>query len=251
MLRLFVLLFLFISAFTLKSAEQIRLFIPGLNTVSQSNVNVFVSSIENGVPCPIEYTNILENTNLFTSKQQNILRAIFTKYANVTTNSGPQGTRLASLVKTNFVIEGAYNRSAKVENWIARYDYTNSEDHEVITIGRSLRAEFRNKFNDGYDVFFNRTGSGTLLGFAEVKRGELDGILVEFNDGHSQGTSWNFRRADFSEARLFEYKQFNKGFVLGRYFMWNPSDGRLLIHAEFKEPYDWKKNYHPMPMRQK
>jgi hypothetical protein len=224
--------------------QEQRLIIPGLDPASQSNVVITVCDFYGGQPCPLEYTNMLSNTNLFTPKEQKLIEGIFVKYKNVTTNSGPLDTVLIGLYKTNFIIK-AMDRTAGVENWIARYQYTNSEAYEEITIGKSLSARFRTKSNDGYNMYFNRTGSGTMLGFTEIKQDLINGVLAEFEDAHPQGVDWNFRRADFSNSRLFEYRQYTNGMVFGKYLMWNLRNGNLSIEAEFKEPYDWKKNYRP------
>lgn len=43
-------------------------------------------------PCPPEYVNITSNTNLFTPTEQMRIRMLRSKYSNVTTNIGPEGT---------------------------------------------------------------------------------------------------------------------------------------------------------------
>jgi hypothetical protein len=220
-----------------------RLVIPGLDPESQSNVVVTVCDIfGEGQYCPPKYTNLLSNTNLFTLEQQKTIREAFVKYKNVTINSGPPGTVLGSLYKTNFVIKAMY-RTGAVENWVARYQYTNSDDYDEVTIGKSLSARFRTKSKDGYNLYFNRTGDGTLLDFIEVKHDLTCGLLARFMDMHAQGFAWDYRLADFSNSRLAEYRQYTNGMVLGKYLLWNVLNGNLLIEAEFKEPYDWRKHY--------
>lgn len=218
-----------------------RFIIPGLETVSQSNVVVTVCDFNRGHPCPLEYTNVLSNTNLFTAKEQEVIKDVFVKYKNVTTNSGPLGTVPVSLYKTNFVIK-VVDTTVEVEKWVARFQYTNSEAYEELTIGKSLSAKFRTKSNDGYNVYFNRVGNATELRFMEIKHDSINGLLAAFVDTHEHGTNWDYRRANFADRRLTEYRQYTNGMVLGKYFMWNPQNGNLFIQAVFKEPYDWKKN---------
>jgi hypothetical protein len=223
-----------------------RLVIPGLDPESQTNVAIVVCDpFGEGQPCPVKYTNLLSNTNLFTLEQQETIRDAFAKYKNVTTNSGPLGTVLNSLYSTNYVIRAAY-RTAAVEECVANFKYTNFDAHEEIRFGAGISAKYRNRSNDGYNVYFTRTGSGTILGFNEVKHDLISGVAARFWDMQAQGLNWDFRRADFSNSRLGEYKQCTNGMVLGKYFMWNVLTGNLLIEAEFKEPYNWRKHYREM-----
>ena len=239
------LLLLFAGNLFSQSNQAERLFIPLMDKESQSNVVVTVSDFGGiGKPCPPKYTNVLTNTNLFTLEQQKIINEVFVKYKNVTTNSGPPGTVLAGLYKTNFIVK-AMNETAKVEKWIARYQYTNSNAQEEISIGGSLSAKFRTTSNsaEGYNVYFNRTGGGTtLLTFGEVKQDLTSGLLARFEDIHEQGITWDCRLADFSNSYLTEYRQYSNGMVLGKFFMWNLQNGNLMMEAEFKKPYDWNKN---------
>ena len=112
-----------------------RLFIPFLEKESQSNVVVTFSDFVSRQSCPLKYTNVLSNTNLFSMEEQEIIRNIFVKYKNVTTNSGPPGTMLADLYKTNYVIK-TKNRTVDVENIIANFQYTNLDAHERIKLLR-------------------------------------------------------------------------------------------------------------------
>ena len=47
-----------------------------LDAASQSNVVVTVSDWDHPGPCPLKYTNVLSNTNLFTPAEQELLRAV-------------------------------------------------------------------------------------------------------------------------------------------------------------------------------
>ena len=215
-----------------------RLFVPYLDEESQSNVIVTVSGM--GQPCPLEYTNTLSNTNLFTLEQQKVIADVFIKYKNVTTNSGPPGTMLFALYRTNYAIN-VRNKTVEVEDCVADFKYTNFDAQEQVVMDRGgLSAKFRTKSNDGYNMYFIHTGNGTMLRFTEQKNGLANGVLAAFEDMHSQGTNWSFKLADFTDSRLTEYRHYTNGMVLGKFFMWNPRNGNLIIEAEFKEPYDWK-----------
>ena len=240
-------------AFNLFGTE--RLFIPFLDPASQSNVAVTVSAFGKGQSCPPEFTNSVSNTNLFTPEEQQMIRDIFVKYKNVTTNSGPPGTILINFYKTNFIAPplywvktNEYWRTHRTnEELISEFEYTNSESREQIRFGGGMLAVFTNKLNDGYNASFARTGSGTLLTISERKHGLHVGILARFDDLHPQGTSWDYRRADFSDAHLEEYMQMTNGMVLGKWLMWNPQDGSLMLEAESKEPYDWNNHRQMLP----
>jgi hypothetical protein len=237
---------LFISAERLfgQSNQTEKLFIPFLDKKSQINVIVTVSDFTTGQPCPLAYTNVLSNTNLFTDKEQKIIGEAFLKYKNVTTNSGPPGTALVDLYKTNFVIK-AVGRSFQVENWVANFQYTNFEAYETIFFGAGrsgVFAKFRTKFNDGYNASISRVGDGSTLRFTEVRQNLINGVLAEFVDIHAQGTTWDYTLADFSHSRLDEYRQCTNGMVFGKYLMWNPINNNLGLEAEFKKPFDFEKH---------
>ena len=238
---------LFLAAFCTLSAQtpprgqsnQARLFVPFLDRESQSNVNVSVDfSVEQ--PCPPEFTNVLSNTNLFTSEEQRLIKEVFAKYKNVATNSGPPGSVLTDLHQTNYIIQ-AVGGSFKAEDWIAKFQYTNSDAYEVITFSGGVLARFRNGAKDGYNVSFVRTGGGTLLSFSQVKHDLPNGPFVRLSDLHPQGTTWDYRLANFDGSHLLEYNQQTNGMVLGKYLMWNPN-GKVMLEADFKEPYDLQKH---------
>jgi hypothetical protein len=218
-----------------------RFYIPYLDEESQSNVIVAISGT--GQLCPLEYTNTVSNTNLLTSIEQNLIQEIFVKYKNVTTNSGLPGAVLTDFYETNNIVR-AMNRTFKIQNWVSNFQYTNSRDHEIVILGKGgLLAKFRNKSKDGYNVSFVSTGDGTMLRFSEEKDDSLNGLLVAFEDMHSQGKNWNFRRADFTtNSPLTEYRQYTNGMVFGKFLMWNPQNNDLMLEAEFTEPYDFEKH---------
>ena len=241
--HIILLISLYISAESLsgQSNQGERLFIPFLDKESQSNVLVTVNLSGEGKSCPPECTNVLSNTNLFTLGEQKLISEAFEKYKNVTTNSWPSGTVLASLSKTNYVIK-AMNRDWPVENWTAIFRYTNSDASDEIRFGGSILAKFRDNSNDGYNVSFTRTGSGTLCGFGEVKHGLPNGLFVRFDDGFAQGVTWDYKLARLTNNSLVEHRQYTNGLVFGKFLMWNPQNGNLMLQAEFKAPFDLEKH---------
>jgi len=228
-----------------------KLIIPFLDSESQSNIIVSVSDdFGSGQPCPDEYTNTLSNTNLFTPEQQIAIKEVFVKYKNVTTNSWPPGTMLAALYKTNLVIK-AMDRMVEAENWIARFQYTNCDAHEEIRFGKGgILAKYRDKSNDGYNVYIGRTGGGSVFRFMEVKRDLINGRLSTFDDNRPQGTTWDYRLADFSNAHLTEYRRYTNSMVIGKFLMWNLQNNNVILEADFKEPYDFEKHRTDLRMLQ-
>jgi hypothetical protein len=218
-----------------------RLFLPFLDKESQSNVIVTLNLSGDGIPCPLEYTNMLSNTNLFTFEEQKTIQEVFIKYKNVTTNSGPQGTELVSLYKTNYIVK-AMNKDWPVEKWVASFQYTNSNAKEEIRLGGNvLFASFRTESNDGYNVNITSTGSGPILRFIEFRNGVVSGILAEFANTHQSWTN-DYRQDEFDGCPVDEYRQYTNGLVLGKYLMWNPKNNNLILEAEFKEPYNFEKH---------
>jgi hypothetical protein len=221
-----------------------RLFIPYLEQASQSNIIVHVCNLA-GESTTVATTNALSNTNLFTKKQRSLIEDVFTKYSHITTNNGPSGTVHRGQYRTNYEVS-ALNQMFAIEGWVTRFQHTNTGAIEDIVFTKGLTALYRTKGNEGYNVSFMRTGSGTMLRFSEVSNGRLNGVFVGIEHLYLQRTNWDFRLADFSDGRLVEYRQHTNGMAFGKYLMWSARDGKLLIEAEFVEPYDWKQ-YYQMP----
>lgn len=226
--------------------QQGKLIIPFLDEASQSNVIVTVSDVlGKGQPCPIEYTNTLSNTNLFIPEEQRLIREVFVKYADATTNSGPYGTKLVALYKTNLVFQ-ALGKTVNSERWIGQFQYTNSGAKEEISFGTGLSAKYRTESEGGYNVTIAQTGGGSILRFTTVKSDRLNGVLAEFDDPHPQGMNWDYKSASFTNSILTEYRQYTNGMAFGKFFLWDIK-GRLMLAAEFKEPYDFGKHRVPWP----
>jgi hypothetical protein len=85
-------------------------------------------------------------------------------------------------------------------------------------------------------------GDGSLLHFREVKRNSFNGIYAVFEDDHDQGNAWTYKNTDFSDGRLMLYMEYTNGMNIGKYLMWNPETGNLVVEANFKEPYDFEKH---------
>jgi hypothetical protein len=207
-----------------------RLFIPFFDKESQSNIDVAVSDFREGQLCTEECTNVISNTNLFTVKEHKMLEEVLEKYKHYldfTTNSGPSGAVLVSLYKTNVPLADIHSTNPY---YVALFRYTNSDANETIWLrGRSISTSFRTKERDGYDVGILPMGGGLMLQFLQVKEGKHDGLF-----------------AVFVNSILEEYRRYSNEMVIGKYFMWNPRTGRLLLKADFTEPYDIKKHMIPL-----
>jgi|GEM_PF-4146343 len=186
---------------------------------SQTNIDVKFYDIDSSKPCPPEYTNSVGNTNLFTLPEQNLIKLIPTKYKNIATNSWPEGSCLISFSSTN----GA---------WTAKLAYANSSAKEEITYGTNLLvAKFRYPPGEGYDVTFCNYKRGTSEFELEQIKGNLsDGLYGAINKNHCNGMM-----------------HFKDGLAVGKWFIWS-LEGELILQAEFKTPYDYKKHLLPMRM---
>ncbi len=218
-----------------------RLYAPFLDRESQSNIIVSISDVfGEGEPCSASNTNSLSNTNLFASEQRQGILAVLTRYQTVTTNQGPAGTVLTELRKTNYTVN-ASGRAVNVEKAQARFDYTNAPCYEMVAFGSGLWSKFRDRRGDGYNVSITATGGGSLLRFTQVRRERLNGVLVELYDPKPQGTDWHYENADFRAGLVTELRHYTNGLALGPWLLWN-ARGRLLLSAEFTQPYDFQKH---------
>jgi len=219
---LIIILSLIISADTIfgQTNQLVRLFVPFLDKESQSNVIVKVSDIfGSGIPCSTQYINNLSNTNLFTPEEKGIIQEIFYKYKdyrNLTTNSGPPGTVLVGLSKTNYVIQGM-----RLGNWVSQFKYTNSEAREEIRFGNgSITTKYLTESGNGYVFGIGPSGTGTTTYFTQLGQGKPNGFHLEFVN-----------------AELCKYARFTNEMIIGKYLMWNNLTGNMILEAEFMEPY--------------
>ena len=84
-------------------------------------------SVDPPQQCPLMYTNVLSNTNLFTPAERELLLSMSAKYQGVTTNSGRPGTVLVGLSRAVFHLAG-YDR----ESVLTHFAYTNSAAREDV-----------------------------------------------------------------------------------------------------------------------
>ena len=218
-----------------------RLYIPFLDTVSQSNVAVTVSDFfGNGERCPTQYTNLLSNTNLFTEHDKELIHDVLLKYRNVSTNSGPPGSKLIDLSKTNCIVP-----VVKLTNsyWRAVFEYTNSgAQDELIFIDSGITARFQKKNGDGYIVGLRRL-DGVLSYLVEQTRwGKGEGLNVEFNDIRETTDSAERAPENFEENHVTSWRRMTNGDIIGKWFVWNPENNNLILAAEFKMPYNLEKH---------
>ena len=227
-----------------------REYFPFLDMESQSNVVVTGSDFfGDGVACPPQYSNALSNRNFFTEDEQKLISEVLVKYTNVTASVAPTGTVLVRSYTTNDTVK-ARGKLFSFEKTVSRFQYTNSEAVEEVTISVWLFASFRTNGNDGYDVSINPTGGGSLLQFTQVKHGLANGFLAAFDDLKPQGSTWDYKRADFTRGTLSQFTQYTNGLVFGKYFIWNPRNGHLAVEAEFKKPCDFAKHRTDLNMAQ-
>jgi antitoxin component YwqK of YwqJK toxin-antitoxin module len=201
-------------------AEQ--LIFPLLAPECQSNLVITVD-MNHPKPCPLEYTNTLANTNLFSAAEQRLLREIAVKYKNVTTNSGPPGT----IFKMWGMRQRKFQQYSKIIP-VACFVYTNSADREEIASlfgdQRYILGKYRTPTGDGYDVIVVHDA---LLQYQGYKNGVLDGLCVQI---YGEG----------NENRCVTWTRFSKGKAIGKFIMWG-DDGKIVAEVEFKEPFDFLK----------
>jgi len=229
------------------SVETNRLLIPFLDPRSQSNVVVTVSELQgSGRLCPLEVTNVVSNTNLFTSKERELLEQVSVKYRDVTTNSGPPGSILLTLDKTNCVIPIVNVTNAF---WRAVFWYTNLGAYEEVVFVPGLSARFESRSGDGYIVGFGNVAGHLSMVFEQTTFGVANGLRVECNDMQRAVGRAGMLPTEFTNQHVTTYQHLTNGLTIGKYFMWNPSNNNLVLQAEFKEPYDMKEHSVAFPPR--
>lgn len=241
--------FLFLANNIFAAEYSNKLFIPFLEPNSQSNVIVTVSG--SGKPCPTQYTNSISNTNLFTADERKTIGEALIKYRHVTTNVGPSGTVLVSFYRTNFITEPIYwvetnswNARKTNQNLVSIFRYTNSDAEEEVWFSKGISAQYKDQIGNHRNVSINITGGGALLSLSE-RNASGRGIFVRLQNFLEPGTNWvnwSYKDADFSNGCLNEYMQTTNGLLLGKWLMWNPRNGDLILEAEAKEPYDWNRH---------
>jgi hypothetical protein len=179
--------------------------------------------------CPTRYTNVVANTNLFTPLEQTMLKEVVSKYKTVTTNSGPVGTVLNSLEKTN-------------DYYVAHFSYTNLDAHEDIIFGnRTAEAGHNGSYDDfiadsglplaryrtagdgnGYDVTINPSDGFST--FAQIKHGKVNGLYVMFQSGHCK-----------------DLLRFADGKAVDKWLEWDIYTDNRLLEVEIKSSLDYFK----------
>jgi hypothetical protein len=154
---------------------------------------------------------------LFTPDEQKLLKAIPLEYGNVTTNSGPPGTVRLSLHRWRDL------------NWIAYFQYTNSDMQDKVVFGRPQTHYVRNKAEDGYDIhYWTEEYRGTAVPefqLSQFKHGVPNGLFVELHGD-----------------RCAQWMRFSNGLAVEQWLYWTPDNQKLDIWVKFKEPYDYLKH---------
>jgi hypothetical protein len=173
---------------------------------------------EHPKPCPPEYTNLLSNTNLFSSDEEQLLKLAGLKYKDVTTNSGAEGAIFEKFELRQWTVG-----KTRIRFPVACFIYTNSPTRdEVANYGGTIIIISRDLSGDGYNI---QISHGKLLQFQEYKNGELDGFCVALAP---------------DDNRCSRLAHFVNGKIIGKFITWN-RDGEINMEAEFKEPFDFLK----------
>jgi hypothetical protein len=220
---------LMIAATIFSLGAQAMVF-PFLKADAQNQINT-IANYEHSIPCPGEYTNLLTNTNLFSSTEQSELMAVRLKYQDVTTNNGPSGSVFTGwkLYKTGHPELGAEANSF----FVACFTDTNSNGHEEIKSERPgcITAKFRTESGDGYDAVLN---NGALVTFQQYRHNLLDGLFVAMDPNKP-----------LDQDHCGVWMRFANGRAVGKFLMWgnDPSadrnEVRIVAEAEFKQPFDF------------
>lgn len=179
--------------------------------------------------CPPRYTNVISNTHLFTLEEQKLLKEALSKYTSVTTNSGPAGTVLTGLEKTN-------------NYYVAHFSYTNLNAHEDIIFGdRTAEARHNGGYDDfiaasglplarfrthdggGYDVTISRSSDKTWT-FARIKQGKVNGLFVMFQNDHCENL------LHFVDSK-----------AVGKWLEWDTYSDNRLLEVKIKSSLDYFK----------
>ncbi|HUB87591.1 MAG TPA: hypothetical protein VMB22_06835 [Verrucomicrobiae bacterium] len=215
--------------------EPAKKTISGFDAASQSNIDVIASgNMDDEVPCPPEYANVVSNTNLFTLDEQKLLNGIPSGYENVTTNSGPPGTVLVGLYNRN------RNKSGRAY-WNAYFQFTNSgvRDEAVFMFGTVATVHhIRNKAGDGFDLNIggraldsDHIGTGVLeYSFCEIKHNVRNGLSVYMHGDH-----------------CMQWMCYSNGMAVDKWLDWSADGSKLILWAKFKKPYDISKYELPSP----
>ena len=210
---------IFFSICAISRAE--RLFLPFLTPESQSSV-IVTAAPEHEMPCPLQYTNLFSNTNLFSPVEQKLLKEIPLKYQSVTTNAGPVGTVFKGIELRQWKIERP--RSVTMTLSVSCFTYTNSNAREEIgNYGGTTIVIFRTRFGDGYNL---QISHNRLLQYQEYKDGKLDGLCI---------------KSIFDADHCNEWARFVKGKIVGKFIGWS-QNGKIDMEAKFKEPFDFLKS---------
>ncbi len=201
-----------------------------LDENSQSNIVFSVCENKHPVPCPLQYTNRLWNTNLFSLEEQKMLKAIPLKYKNVTTNVAPAGGVMTRLDKVTFAAVYSEGNPSDIEGIATHFAYTNSNAQEdVVFFSKSDKmVKYQSTPGNGYYVHLL---DGDIAVYQELRDGVLNGLFVMMDND----------RVEF-------WLRFTNGKATGNFYMWAPlnalsqTDGDgLSVQAKFKKPYDFLK----------
>lgn len=188
-----------------------------LDINSQSNIDVIASGRNDEQPCPLELTNSLSNTNLFSADEQKFLKEIPFVYGGVASNSGPVGS-----VQTGLFQKGHF--------WDARFQFTNSDlVDEVVPRGDMLLHKVMDAKGKGFEL---RVWSGDQGKNADSRN--LDFWLIQMKNGVPDGLN-----VLMDGTQCERWMRFSNGLAVDQWLIWDMNTGKLAIWVKFNEPYNY------------
>ena len=135
--------FCVIASLQLVHAEKVGVYF--LEEKSQKSILFAVCTLSHPIPCPLELTNRLSDTNLFSEEERRELMGILLKYKNVTTNAGPLGSVLTELDQAKFGKD-------KEEGFLARFTYSNTlvQDEVLFLTNGERFVKFQSSPGNGF-----------------------------------------------------------------------------------------------------
>lgn len=200
----------------------------------QKDVEV-LANWENKIPCPVELTNLLSNTNLISPEEEQMFKGLVNKYKDLSFDTVPVGTVHRKSGARNVTARFLNSDVKRVRRDLTvsyhRYKDTNSLGTiELVQPGVSLVARIRNSSKDGFDLEIGRAENG------------LDFSSLEFLNGVPNGLSITVNRADEQDqARIVSLVRFKDGLAVGKFIRWD-LQGNLSTFAEFKKPFEFIDN---------
>jgi hypothetical protein len=191
-----------------------------LDVDSLTNAEIIASGYDNEKPCPLELTNDISNTNLFTPAEKKLIESIPSKYGNVTLASGPKGSVPLHLGWYLSI----WNELLQHEGDVP-FQFTNSDLRDDVTLGGGVAIHHvRNTAGDGYELHYWQEQSIPCFQLFQYKHGVFNGLRIEIHGDHCL---W--------------WMRFKNGMAVDQWLYWSPDNSKLQIWVKFNKPYDYLK----------